>query len=100
MGRNLASERGPPAEQEVRGMDLDQAVEIVNDPSLNAYCDYVHEKVFATYGEYEFGIDQMYDEIAVAFAFVAVELALNGEGLHAVPNAGEPKEVGQDAPGQ
>lgn len=66
-------------------MDLDKALEIVNDPSLNAYCDYVHELVFCSYGEYAIGFDDKYDTVALAYAFIAVELALNEEAFEFVP---------------
>jgi len=67
-------------------MDLDRALELVNDASLNAYCDYVHSQVFRIYGEYEPGFDDTYDEVAYAMAFVAVEMALDGESFEFVPN--------------
>jgi hypothetical protein len=66
-------------------MNLDRALEIVNDPSMNAYCDYVHNEIFRNYGQYELGFDDMYDEVALAFAFVAVEVALNDEMFEFVP---------------
>jgi hypothetical protein len=74
-------------------MDLDRALEIVNDPSLNAYCDYVHSQVFSVYGQYEFGFDPTYDEFVYAFAFVAIELALGEEMLEFVPDD-EPPQPG------
>lgn len=71
-------------------MDLDKALEIVNDPSMNAYCDYVHNEIFRNYGQYELGFDETYDEVVMAFAFVAVEVALNGEMLEFVPKDDRP----------
>ena len=71
-------------------MDLDKALDIVNDPSMNAYCDYVHNEIFRNYGQYEPGFDDTYDEVAMAFAFVAVEVALNGEMLEFVPKDQRP----------
>ena len=65
-------------------MDLDRALEIVNDASLNAYCDYVHSQVFRVYGQYELGFDDTYDEVVYALAFVAVEMALDGESFEFV----------------
>ena len=67
-------------------MDLDRALDIVNDASLNAYCDFVHARLFRTLSEYEPGLDARYDEIVYAFAFVSVELALNEELFEFVPN--------------
>jgi hypothetical protein len=67
-------------------MDLDRALEIVNDGSMNAYCDYVHSRVFQSYGEYEFGFDDTYDEVAYAQAYVAVEMALDDESFEFVPD--------------
>jgi hypothetical protein len=60
-------------------MDLERALEIVEDPSMTAYRDYVYEEVFCSYGRYETGFDDTYDEIAYAHALVAVELALCAE---------------------
>jgi hypothetical protein len=71
-------------------MDLDKALDIVNDPSMNAYCDYVHNEIFRNYGQYEPGFDDTYDEVVMAFAFVAVEVALNGEILEFVPKDERP----------
>jgi hypothetical protein len=67
-------------------MDLDRALELVNDPSMLAYCDYIHSTVFTTYGEYELGIDGTYDEVVYALAYVAVELALDAESFEFVPD--------------
>jgi hypothetical protein len=72
-------------------MNLDKALEIVNDPSMNAYCDYVHNEIFRNYGQYELGFDDMYDEVAMAFAFVAVEVALNDEMFEFVPKDEDPE---------
>lgn len=71
-------------------MGLDDALKIVNDPSLTAYADYTHHTVYRTIGEFEFGYDETYDDIAFAFAFVAVEMALNEELLHFVPDDQDP----------
>lgn len=60
-------------------MNLDRAVDIVNDPALNAYCDFVHATVFRQLGEFVEGIDPRYDTVAYAFAYVAVEMALDDE---------------------
>jgi hypothetical protein len=73
-------------------MNLDRALELVNDASMNAYCDYIHATVFANYGEYEPGIDETYDEVAYAFAYVAVELALDAEFFEFVPEDGRKDE--------
>jgi len=72
-------------------MDLDRALEIVNDASMTAYCDYVHSQVFSVYGQYETGFDSTYDEVVYALAFVAVELALDGESLEFVPDDKRPE---------
>jgi len=66
-------------------MDIDTAVEIVNDPSLTAYCDYVHELVYRSIGEYAVGFDSKYDTVALAYAYIAVELALNEEEFEFMP---------------
>ncbi len=66
-------------------MDLDTALEIVNDPALVAFCDYTHATLQRPAGGYEFGRDERYDVIVLAFAFVAVELALNEEMFEFVP---------------
>ena len=76
-------------------MDLDRALEIANDPSMRAYCSEVHDRVFVAYGEYEAGIDEKYDEVVYALAYVAVEIALDGEVFEAVPDYGR---GGEDAP--
>ncbi len=65
-------------------MDLDDALEIVNDPSLNAYCDYTHAKVYKVLGEYEFGCDEEYDKIVEAQAYISVELVLNDDMVREV----------------
>jgi hypothetical protein len=72
-------------------MDIDRALELVNDPAMNAYCDYVHNEVFRVYGQYELGFDETYDEVAYAFAFVAVELALDAEEFEFVPHHDQPQ---------
>jgi hypothetical protein len=71
-------------------MDLDDALEIVNDPSLTAYCDYTHAKVFRVLGEYEVGCDEEYDKIAEAQAYVAVELVLNDDMVREVKHVTSP----------
>lgn len=68
-------------------MSLDDALRIVNDPSLNAYCDYTHAHLYRTVGEFEFGYDELYDEIAYAFAYAAVEMALDDELLEYIPDS-------------
>lgn len=73
-------------------MDLDKALKIVNDSSMNAYCDYVHNEVFRNYGQYELGFDETYDEVVLAFAFVAVEVALNDEMFEFVPTDQRPED--------
>lgn len=67
-------------------MSLDDALRIVNDPSLTAYLDYTHAHLYRTVGEFEFGYDDSYDEIAFAFAYAAVEMALDDELLEYVPD--------------
>ena len=67
-------------------MDIDRALQIVNDPAMNAYCDYVHNRVYRVYGEYEPGFDDTYDQVAYAAAFVAVEMALDAESFEFVPD--------------
>ena len=67
-------------------MDLDDALEIVNDPSLTAYCDYTHAKVYRVLGEYELGCDEEYDKIVEAHAFISVELVLNDDMVREVPH--------------
>ncbi|MBI5231044.1 MAG: hypothetical protein HY876_02640 [Coriobacteriales bacterium] len=73
-------------------MNLEEALEIVNDPSLSAYCEYLHENLFAKYGEFEFGIDDQYDDIVYAYAFVAVEFVLNEGLLEIAPYAADAGE--------
>jgi hypothetical protein len=77
-------------------MDLDRALEIVNDASMNAYCDYVHTQIFRVYGEYEIGFDETYDQVVYAFAYVAVELALDTELLEFVPDD-QPRRPDQES---
>jgi hypothetical protein len=72
-------------------MDIDRALELVNDSAMNAYCDYVHNQVFRAYGEYEPGFDETYDEVVYAFAFVAVELAFGAEEFEFVPHDDRPQ---------
>lgn len=66
-------------------MTLDTAIETVNDRSQAAYCDWVHQRVFRRIGEFEFGFDEHYDQIVWAYAFVAVELALDDDMVEFVP---------------
>ena len=68
-------------------MTLDKAIETVNDPSLTAYCDWMHQKLYREFGEYDFGLDVRYDEIVCAYAFVAVELALDDDLFEFAPDA-------------
>jgi hypothetical protein len=75
-------------------MDLDRALEIANDPAMHAYCTEVHDRIFVTYGEYELGIDEKYDEVVYALAYVSVELAMDGECFESVP---EEYRSGDDA---
>ena len=70
----------------VRAMGLDNALRIVNDPSLTAYADYTHQRLYRAIGEFEFGYDDSYDEIVTAHAFVALEMALDDELLAYVPD--------------
>jgi len=67
-------------------MGLDDALKIVNDPSLTAYADYTHQRLYRTVGEFDFGYDDAYDEIVTAHAFIAVEMALDDELLAYVPD--------------
>jgi hypothetical protein len=67
-------------------MNLEKAIELVNDASLVAYCDYVQHQVFRVYGEYEPGLDATYDEVAYAWAYVAVEDAFADEPVEYVPD--------------
>ena len=67
-------------------MDMDSALSIFNSPSLTAYLDYTHSNMYRTVGEFEFGYDTRYDEIALALAFVSVEMALDEDLLEFVPS--------------
>jgi hypothetical protein len=77
-------------------MDLDKALAIVNDASMSAYCDHVHAEIFQNYGQYELGFDDTYDEVVMAFAFVAVEVALNDEMFEFVPKEQSPADEESD----
>ena len=66
-------------------MDLDRAHVLTNDSALIAYCDYAHRQIFRIYGQYELGFDDTYDEVAYAFAYVAVEGAFSAESLQWAP---------------
>ncbi len=77
-------------------MNLDRALEIVNDASLNAYCDYTHQNLFRRLAEYEPGIDSRYDEIVYAFAYVAVEIALEEDLFEFVPDERPRPAEGED----
>lgn len=70
-------------------MNLDQALTIVNNSSLVAYCDYTHNRLYRTVGEFEFGWDTPYDEIAMAFVLVSVEMAFDDSLLEYVPRDSE-----------
>jgi hypothetical protein len=76
-------------------MDLDRALEIVNDASLNAYCDYVHSQIFRIYGQYEPGFDDAYDEVVYALAYVAVEMALDEGAFEFVPEDAQNMDDGE-----
>jgi hypothetical protein len=66
-------------------MDLDEALEIVNDLGTVAYGDSLHDRIFRRYGEYEIGICPEYDRIVLAYALVAVELAMDTGVLQYLP---------------
>jgi hypothetical protein len=66
-------------------MDLDEALDIVNDLAQGSYLDFVHREVICPQGRYIPGEDEDYDRTAMALAFVAVEVALNEELLEFVP---------------
>jgi len=67
---------------------MDAALDIFNSPSLLAYLDYTHHKLYREVGEFEFGYDPRYDEIALALAFVSVEFALDEDLFEPVPEDG------------
>ena len=69
---------------------MEAALDIFNSPSLRAYLDYTHTKLYRAVGEYEFGYDEQYDEIAMALAFCSVEMALDEDLFEFVPG-GEPQ---------
>ena len=64
---------------------MESALTIFNSPPLRAYLDYTHSKLYREVGEFEFGYDTRYDEIALALAFVSVEMALDEDLLEFVP---------------
>jgi hypothetical protein len=66
-------------------VDLDSALSIYNNLSLRAYLDYTHHQLYRVVGEFEFGYDNRYDEIATALAFVSVEMALDEDLYEFVP---------------
>jgi hypothetical protein len=55
-------------------MHLDRALDIADTPSLMAFLDYTHQHLYRDIGGFELGIDENYDEIAYALAFVSVEM--------------------------
>jgi len=78
---------------------MNSALAIFNSPPLRAYLDYTHANLFREVGEYEFGYDSRYDEIALALAFVSVEMALDADLYEFVPADDsvcrpEPEEAG------
>jgi hypothetical protein len=56
---------------------MNSALAIFNSPPLRAYLDYTHHMLYRVVGEFEFGYDERYDEIAMALAFVSVEMVLD-----------------------
>jgi hypothetical protein len=66
-------------------MDMDRALSIFNSPSLMAYVDYTHQHLYREVGEFEFGYDDTYDELAYALAYVSVEMVLDDDLLVFVP---------------
>jgi hypothetical protein len=66
-------------------VDQKSALSIFNNASLIGYLDYTCETVYRVYGEFEFGFDERYDEIALALAFVAVEMAIDEDLYVIVP---------------
>ena len=83
----------------MRTVNMDAALDIFNSPSLLAYLDYTHHKLFRELGEYEFGYDPRYDDIALALAFVSVEMALDEDLFESVPydDSRPPSESETDA---
>jgi hypothetical protein len=78
-------------------MDRDSAVSIFNNPSLVGYLDYTHMTVYRVYGEFEFGFDERYDEIALALAFVAIEMAIDEDLYEIIPPAVR-RSLAEEAP--
>lgn len=78
-------------------MNLDEALDVVNNPSLVAYCDYTHHHVYRTIGEFEFGYDESYDEIAFAFVYVSVEMAFDDELLEFAASDNDDPAEGESA---
>jgi hypothetical protein len=66
-------------------VDINTALTVFNSPSQRAYLDYTHNTIYRVVGEFEFGYDTSYDEIALALAFVSVEMALDGDLYETVP---------------
>ena len=66
-------------------MDMNSAIAIFNDPRRVAYLDYTHNTMYRVVGEFEFGYDTTYDEIALALAFISVEMALEEDLYEFVP---------------
>jgi hypothetical protein len=66
-------------------VDLDTAIAIFNDPRRVAYLEYTHNTMYRVVGEFEFGYDVTYDEIALALALIAVEVALSEDLYEFVP---------------
>jgi hypothetical protein len=65
---------------------MTSALTIFNSPSLLGYLDYTHNTMYRVVGEFEFGYDCRYDEIALALAFVSVEIALDDDLYEYVPD--------------
>jgi hypothetical protein len=76
-------------------VDINTALKIFNNPSLRAYLDYTHHTVYRVVGEFEFGYDARYDEIALALACVSVEMALDEDLYEIIP--AEACELAQSA---
>ena len=76
---------------------MDSALDIFNNPSLRAYLDYTHNTMYRVVGEFEFGYDCKYDEIALALAFVSVEMALDPDLYEFVPADDRPLAQGANA---
>ena len=70
----------------MRTVDINAALNIFNSPALRAYLDYTHHTVYRVVGEFEFGYDTRYDEIALALACVSVEMALDEDLYEVVAN--------------